>query len=210
MGYGFMAYAVDLDAARKAFGSKDENLLAVVIESQDLEDEEDDDDDEDDEVSLPTALRQIIMGERFDKDSAHQYGYAFKELCGHHGEFLPNDMMCGTGSEFNDILDKVLDRLKVPAKLFRVNDHLVNRKDPVPLPKRDDFPYIGHLTADEAKAVAAALSALDPDAVTEAASGFKTRRGAIEPGDVAEYLTEIADWCQTCADGGRALVTFYH
>lgn len=231
MGYGFMPYAVDLNAVRRVFGSKDEELLKEIIrkhnvpaddddpDEMEYEDEFDDDEEgEDDEgdggadgvmPSSQAALRQMVMGEPYNRGCGFKYGYLFKTLCEHFGRMLDNTAWERSGGEYNSAFDTVLKKLRVPAGLLRVDSHLTVR-DPVDLPQRNDFPCIGYLSRDEAAAVLQVLDGLDPATVRTAATGVRTRRGTVPPDDVIACLDEIKGWCQECVAKNLDLVTFYH
>src|SRR3712207_4647500 len=95
---------VDLDAVRKAFGSKNEALLEKVLDGSDLPDDDTDPDEyemeeDDDEPEIPEelpssqdALRHIIMGEPLVGGIASKYDRAFVALSQHFGVEL--DQTC--------------------------------------------------------------------------------------------------------------------
>lgn len=224
MGYGFQPIAIKLDELKKVRGCKDAALLAAMIDSGEVPDDDDDpdeyellDDEEDDDdegpESLPTsadALRHIIMGESYARGIGAKYGYVAMAICEHLGERLPNNMWGRTRGEFVEAFDRALGKLGVPKSVLRLESHFWGRRDPIELPRRNDFPSIGHLTRKECEAALAALESLTPEAVQKAGTGLKTSRGEVEASFFRDSLDEIIGWCRTCVESERDLVVFYH
>src|SRR4051794_34596265 len=87
-GYSTVAYAIDIDRLRSAFGSGDEELLREVETKQARSlrrgDETFEDMIRDGAPTRREALRQILAGEIQGPDWAgFQYGYALELLCKH-------------------------------------------------------------------------------------------------------------------------------
>jgi hypothetical protein len=220
MGYCISPYAVDFDAVTAAVGSKDEQLLAALVEEADdelaeidelsgdfdEEEEEEEDDaeggedagDEGDPSPGPTtaedAIRHLIMGGPFDENATVKYGYAFEFVCRHFGDHLDNGMWSAMRLEWATQVDTALRSAGVPEQALRVHDHLMFRGPPVPLPEIES-PAIGYLGPDE---VRAALAALDGARVAD-----------IKDDERREAVEEVRGWLKTCGDSGRGLICFY-
>jgi hypothetical protein len=215
MSYTLSPYLVDLDGLRRAVGGKDSALFKAVVDGNpaafgEESDEEYDEDEE--EISLRTALRQLIMAEPFAKDSLHQYGYALEQLCRHLGEeVVGRDLWSG-------IHWNVLEDTGVEEMLFQTGA-------PVSLPPSDDFPRIGHITATDI--VAQLRRVGDAPLKTATPSGRKprrsirswlfrlvfarlSRRDSLTAEERAELLDEYKSWLQEAAAKNRALVFFYY
>lgn len=213
MSYTLMPYLVDLEELRRAVGSKDEALLAVMKQSMPevFEEEEVVDHEEDEELSLGQAVRHLVMGEPPDTESAHQYGYALEQLCRHLGE-EPEERDC-----WCDIRWTVLETTGM--------EEVLKTGSPVPLPPINDFPTIGHLKAEQIEAIVAKMG--DGHLKTAAPSGRKprrsfqswllekamnrlTRRGPMTDEDVRELLDEYESWLRAAAAKKKSLVFFYY
>jgi hypothetical protein len=210
MSYSLIPYVVDLDQLRNAVGSKDEALISALIAGDPERFQDEDPDDE--EISLGKALRQLIMGEPLDAGSAHQYGYALKELCGHLGEEVAERDL------WESIHWEVLESTGA--------DELLNQSgSPVPLPRIESFPNIGHLRAADVTALVAKLGS--GHLSTAAPSGRKPRRSLrsrlvgmllsrivrrepMSAEDVRECLDEYEGWLRKAAAERKSLVFFYH
>lgn len=210
MSYTLTPFLVDLGKLKAAVKSKDKALLQAVYAgnpdalSADAEPEED---DEDEDLSLRTALQHLVMGEPFADDSAHQYGYALMELCGHLGARLPADQWSGVRWE-------VLEQTGA--------DELVTKTGtPVELPETDDFPRIGFL---DARKVAATVEKMGSGKVTNIApSGRAPRRSlltrlfrlimpreSLSAADKRGLFGEYEEWLRRAAKEKKGLVFFYY
>ncbi|MEO1498287.1 MAG: hypothetical protein AAFV43_14175 [Planctomycetota bacterium] len=130
MGYSIALYLIDVTELERQVGSGDRDFLAEVIANNPDELEE-----EDDELSLRSALEQLILGGERDPDEAHQYGYALLEIC----EFLGESAPIGDGGRTRW---SIVEASGI-AGLFDQSG------PPLPLPPSDDFPTIGHLRHGE-------------------------------------------------------------
>jgi hypothetical protein len=127
------AYAVDLDRMRAAVGSRDEQLLKVIVT---YTDEGLDEDLAAEAYSARDAMVDIIEGEfRAPEHRRHLYGYAIEELCLHYGETIP--------------IPEDLDiEIGDPGDL-EIDTKLVRPELPIPVPEWGDTPYVRFLTASE-------------------------------------------------------------
>jgi hypothetical protein len=179
MSYVLTPFLVDLEKVRKAVGSRDESLIAAVIESNPdrfrVSEEEDAG-----QVSRSLALRQLVMGEELDPASAGQYGVALELLCGHLGkEILPG---AWGGVSW------------LALEATGIDDVLTKSGPPVPLPPMPVFPTIGHMTAQEA---AAKAPEVDDALSTE------------DDEDLLELLEEYKGWLGEAASQKKDVVFFY-
>jgi hypothetical protein len=193
MSYVLSGYILDIEKLKSIVGSKDASLVEAVMENspeefdldEDEEDDWDDDDDEendeeDDEVSLATALRQLIMNEAKNPEEAHQYGYALREICAYCGEALDSDMWGGV--RWAAVEDCGLE------------DLLTKTGTPVPLPPIESFPTIGHIRRENLNGYLQAA---------------KERLQKTEDSDIEELLEEYINWLETAADKKQDIIFFY-
>lgn len=183
MSYTLMAYSVDISQLLKAVGSKDDSLLKAVMDHSEEfdDDDEEEEDDDDDELSLATALRQLIMGQPLDPEEAHQYGYALLELCDYLGERQECDAWSGVRWE--------------AVEACGLEQVLTKTGPPVEIPPNDDFPRVGHLPRSAIKSFQGTTNSLSEN--------------ASDPG-LQELLEELSDWLESAASKNRDLVFFYH
>jgi hypothetical protein len=210
LSYTLVVYLLDLDELRRAVGSRDEALLSAVIadDPEAFEPEEPDPDDRE-EIPPGEALRHLVMGEKHDPGSAHQYGYALEHLCRHLGRRLE-------GGWWESIRWTVLQATGMEEILAG---------PPVPLPPNDSFPVIGFLTPEQVRPLAEKLR--EGPLKTAASSGRRRRRGFREwmadwilarithrqpmtDEDVREGLDEYGEWLRTADSEGKSLVFFYY
>ena len=191
MSYGFMVWAVNIDALKRASGSKDDALrhtIAVRFASQlaHLNDIF-----EDAETSVDEALRHIIDGTIPEGVRGGQYAYAFELLVEHLGAFLNNRAVCPWSSPDFEPVDRALEAMGVPFKMSALYDFRL----PVSLPHPDDFPLAAWVDAATVKAVDDAFGAapsVNMDAQT------------------ADIVTCIRGWFRDAARRGTGLVSYYH
>jgi len=117
------------------------NILSVRSEKE-LRAAKWEDEGEEGSLTMAQANRDLLFGQFRCADCGHEYGYALERLC----QLLGTRM---EGHEFADLRD------------LRIDSPLCNWRVPVELPKIEDFPYIGYLTADEVQAEVARLEAMD-------------------------------------------------
>jgi hypothetical protein len=196
MGYGIMPYSVSLATVRAVLGSKNAALLKRLRRKYASTLEHDRDPDL--EVCTADALTHLVRGTPLHPDYGSRYGYAFKLLCDHFGEFLPNSAWsaCPRITDWVKKVDKALKKAGVPPKLFGVAAHLVDRWAPIAIPEAGDWPGIGYLLASELPAVESALDAADLAGITNP--------------EVRESAEEVALWVSMCEEEEQDLVCFTH
>lgn len=185
MSYSLLAFAVDLPEIERRIGSGDQGVIDAVI-ANNPEEFDEEEEDEDDDLSLKSAVRQLVMGESMDPEEAHQYGYALQELCSTYGEDLPCDLWCGV--RWGAIEGCGLEPL------------MTRTGSPVALPPNDDFPTIAFLRRGEetAKALADAKRRLEgapPEGLDE---------------NLDDLIEEYAGWLETATEKDRDLIFFYY
>jgi hypothetical protein len=99
---------------------------------------------EDEEVSQEEAAAELVEGTVSQPGAAHQYGYALERLCQLLGTRLAT-----------------IEGKRGMLRALKLNTPLSRDRSPVRLPKRDDFPGIGYLTADELEREVERLRGLD-------------------------------------------------
>jgi len=142
MSVGTIAYAVDLDRLRAAFGSNDPGLLAALTERFDDHIRDTEEFSAEGHPWFRDALADLIAGTIRHPERSAFHAWAAELLCLHLGATLDDKGLVGA-----------LDGLGL--------DHnLATSGPPLPIPPRDEPPRLGHLTAAE---VAEAACRLDPD-----------------------------------------------
>lgn len=184
MSYALNCFVIDIPKLKSVIGAGDESLVDAVKANtpEAFDDEEEEEDDEDDEeVSMSTALRQLIMGEELDEEQAHQYGYALQEICEYLGELQDADLWCGV--RWSAVEACGLEPL------------LTKSGPPVGIPiNQGDFPAIGQLDRAE---MATHLQAANQ------------RRAASQDSEINELLEEYIAWLEAAKQRGLDLVFFY-
>ena len=99
---------------------------------------------DDAELSPEQAAAELVEGNVCHPQEAHQYGYGLERLCQLLGTRLAT-----------------IEGKKGMLSALNLNTPLANERSPVSLPKRDDFPVIGYLTADEVEREVERLRGLD-------------------------------------------------
>jgi hypothetical protein len=187
MGYGVMAYAVDIDKLVAFCGSGDDRMRRV-ISGKFREDIYRINDDlgwsnERGEPSVFTAIKHLIMGEEKTLEGT-MYGYGFKFIVEFSGRFLDNGPFYPCPSQYlSDTVDVELAGVGATISM----SGLIFDGAPVSFPSPDDFPAIGHWTADQVA-----------DNVEPLRAGSSTE------------LKTISKWLDQAAATGRGVVGFYH
>jgi hypothetical protein len=136
--------------------------------------------DEIEEAGWPTMrdmLAQIIGGKlNVNEGSEFGYGYAMKILCAQVGRFVQTEW-------------EVSDVRRVPF-----NTAMMLNGPPLPIPKSDDFPEVGHLSVEDVKAELAAIASVAEPEVEYEAWDIKGFHQAL----------------QEAAKAGLGLVSFRH
>lgn len=193
MSYNLQPYAVSLATIKKSLASRDAALAAALHAK--FERRYTRLDDQDDELRpMRDVVEDLIHGRPYDEDAAFKYGYALQCLCEHFGRGLANEQWSSMRWSWFEQVDAELKKAGVDAKIFGSASHLANRGAPVPLPKIEEFPSIGYLTATE---VGGVLTELD-----------KTKKSAIDA-EVRQSLDETRTWLDRCARAHLDLVCFY-
>jgi hypothetical protein len=197
MSYGIMPFAVSIAQVQEVFGSHDQALANELKHrfATLFEQDEDYDDEDGEALSLEQALGEIIDGQELPPEFGHKYGYAVKILCEHFGRHLPNEAFSSVGSEWIDEIEDVLADSGVSSVDFSLQEHLMYRGSPVPIPRPDDFPAVGYLKLNE---LAPALRAMQGANFTTAEAEHR------------EALAEVQSWLETCIELKSDLVCFYH
>ena len=188
MSYTLEPFLVDLAEIRKAVGGGDAELISAVMEyhpeafEMGVEDAQDEVEEDEEEISMSQALTELISGKLTSPDSAHQYGYALKELCDYLGEDVDRDMWCGVRwiAMEESGLDKIVE----------------GSGSPVPLPDNPGtFPTIGYLTREK---VRERVSQLGDDHLTA------------DDDDMQELLDEYEEWLRAAAEQNKDIIFFYY
>jgi hypothetical protein len=202
MGYGITPVAVDLDDVRAVVGSKDGALLEALTDEfrnglGRIDAHDDPDDEEGPPLSAATVLRQIVMGEDYDRSwwLGFKYGYVFELLCLRFGEELSNSEWSAMRGRWVDVVDEALEKAGVDKGRFRVGHHIMCRGAPIDLPEPDDFPFIGYLLKHEIPQAYEALSAADLSTVDD---------------PQVKAIAQVRDWLSHCAKTRTDLVCFYY
>ncbi|MBE1486363.1 DUF7691 family protein [Plantactinospora soyae] len=187
MGYGVMAYAVDIDKLVALCGSGDDRMRRVISGKFRNDIYQVNDflgwSNERGEPSVFTAIKHLVMGEEKSLDGA-MYGYGFKFIVEFSGRFLDNGPFYPCPSQYlSDTVDVELAGIGASITM----SDLVFGGAPVAFPAPHDFPAIGHWTADQ---VAQNVEPLRAGSSTE--------------------LKTIASWLDQAAATGRGVVGFYH
>lgn len=98
MSYSVVSYLTNSTEIKKLYGSKNQKLLASLLdelsdELDDLNDDFDFDDNIGDAKNSQEVLTDIINGDIRFPELDYMYGFVYEKLCGHYGEqiFPPND-----------------------------------------------------------------------------------------------------------------------
>ena len=201
MSYAPTAYAIDLDALKALYGSKDTKLATKIVAKLGEEIAEKNAWFEDDIVKgaprVEDALRELIAGTCTKKKHGFMYAYALELACGVLGTNLYAAEWLN--SEWFDAFQDVLPKGRV-KKLLTATNVTENPKMIVPIPKPGDFPGMGYFTVDECVEIAAALEPvkLDPD----------EDYGDFTGEDLEEGLTELRGWLKKATAKRRGLMLF--
>lgn len=193
MGYGFMAFSVDVEKLKQVAGSKDEKLVRMIggrfkdkIRRRD--------EWNDDGPGLKVLLAQIVNGEPLEDPRRHLYAYAFELLVEHFGKFLDNGAIYPFSMDYIDQVDAAFKQMGVSDVVSL--SRFWTRGLPVPLPRPDDFPGTGYMTADEV------------------ATANERLRGAPEPTsgdpDVVDAVACVRGWLAAAAAANRGIVAYYY
>jgi len=198
MGYGIMPYAVSLDLFRSYFDSKDLALISYLREKQGWFFEQNRERWPEIEISIETALNQLILGTPINEACWFQYVYAAKVLCDEFGEHLSNAewSACSRLSSWVSEVDAVLEAAGLDPDRFAIGRHLMDRGMPPPLPRFEilDYPSVGYLLKSELTLVNQWLGAINLPTETDAGV-----RGSIQ---------EATGWVYACIERRCDLICF--
>lgn len=187
MGYGVMAYAVDIDTVRAVCGGGDDRRRRAICGRFRGEimrfDDEFELSNERGEENLFTAIGQLVMGGEKPLEG-YLYGYGFKYIVEFFGRFLDNGPFYPCPSSY--LSEQVDPAIKATGAAVSMSG-LVFGGAPVAFPAPDDFPGIGYWSA---ASVAASVEPL--------------RAGT------TEEVRTIAGWTAQAAALGQGIVGFYH
>jgi hypothetical protein len=187
MGYGVMAYSVDIDAVVAFCGSGDDQKRRVICgknrpditrfnEDFDLSNDRGAD-------NLFTAIGHLVMGGEKTLDG-YLYGYGFKYIVAFFGRYLDNGPFYPCPSTYiHDHIDPVIKATGAPISLTG----LIFDGAPVSFPMPADFPGIGYWSAEEC-----------------AASVEPLRTGT------TDEVRKLAEWTAAASTAGRGIIGFYH
>ena len=204
MGYILTPIAVDLKQVSAEVGSKNTQLLAVLVDTfsdgfeqfDEMAVNASDEEAGQQPLTMRAALTQMIMGEEYDKSFGFMYGYAFEFICRYFGDYLPNNEWWAMPSgSWAATVDQEMGNVGVPANVLRVEHHLMYCGAPIAIPESDGFPGIGYLTGKEIETAQKAFG--------------EAKLAAITDKSVLTSILEIQGWLTACALSSRDLVCFY-
>ncbi|MBL8797294.1 MAG: hypothetical protein JNM56_25555 [Planctomycetia bacterium] len=150
------------------------------------------------EISIETALNQLILGAPINEVSWFQYVYAAKVLCDEFGEHLSNaEWSAGPRlSAWVTEVDAVLAAAGLEPERFAIGRHLMDRGMPPPLPRFEipDYPSVGYLLKSELPSVNQWLGAINLPTETDAG--------------VRDSIQEAAGWVYACVERRCDLICF--
>ena len=138
MGYYIFSYVINKTQVEQSFGSKDEQLLNKVLNTQYLSYNKKYNVERYNE--LKAALEEMIFGEPYDKDKFSDYWYAFIALCEYLNKSTTPYMEIKAG-HVTDVVDKVFAS-EYGIKI-NIEDLLLNSKVGFGLPEHKSFPAYG-------------------------------------------------------------------
>ncbi|GAB1639601.1 hypothetical protein [Krasilnikovia sp. MM14-A1259] len=199
MGYGVMAWAVDLDRVRAEIGSGDTTLAqrygaSFTERHPAVQALIDDVTGDRTAITLSEVARHMIMGEPYDERIGFAYGYFLEHLCDLQGTFLDNPRWMPVPVDWCQRVDEALAGAGLLADGFSTFN-LVFGGSPVPLPRIDGFPGIGYQE----------YGSLEEPARLLAGAGAA---------DIAEEFQDAAydvfQWLSEAHQSRRSVVAFFH
>ncbi|WP_280186780.1 MULTISPECIES: DUF7691 family protein [Nocardia] len=185
MGYGIMAYAVDVQvlSAPSAHTGDPQKFFDWMVEVHRATTCSE---------AVRTALRELFFCEEHSSSDGAPYGLALQILCARFGGALSNRYWYPVGSGWFNKVGAALDSLGID---FDPHD-LAFSGSPISLPEIEDFPAIGHFTRAELEPVARAFDTADLSGIGDE--------------EIAESVTELRDWVRWCVDNDLDLVSFHY
>lgn len=207
MSYGVTPVAVSLEHVqsvigmdrtpgflRRLLGSPTDRLIHMIKRKFDHRFERDEVNDED-ELSLENALFDLLVGGELNPDFGHKYAYALELLCDHFGERLDNSAWSAMRSDWAEHVHEAMKQFGIDEEALSLNDHLLFRGSPIPIPAPADFPSIGFLRKNE---IGNATDAMDAAALSSLDEETK------------EPIMQIRAWLERCGELKCDLVCFYY
>lgn len=187
MGYGVMAYSVDIDGLVALCGGGDDRMRRVISGKYREDIYRANDElgwsNERGEPSIFMAINHLVLGQEMTLPGV-MYGYAFKYIVEFSGPFLDNGPFYPCSSQY--LSDTVDAELAEVGATVRMSD-LIYGGAPVSFPSPEDFPLIGYWSAEQ---------------VAESVEPVRVGAG--------EELKTIGKWLDQSAARGRGVVGFYH
>ena len=150
---------------------------------------------DEDEPSLEKALGDLLAGAELAPTFGHKYAYALELVCDHFGEFLDNSAWSAMRLDWAEHVHEAMTQADIDEEAISLNDHLMFRGPPIPIPVPADFPAIGFLRRNEIGNAATALDAADLSSLDE---------------ETRESITQIQLWLERCNELKCDLVCFYY
>ncbi len=194
MSYGLTVYRVDAAKITSLFGSKNADLLTRFT-GWTLEDiaEDEAENEELRSTQIPFldyephsiwAVRDLIMGHELTLSGA-EYAYGYGDLVDLRGTRLDNSLFYPASVEY--LSEEIDPELAAAGVNLTLND-LMFGGALVRFPPPEDFPAMGHWTAEKVASSVAPLQAY---------SGTRPE------------IAAIRDWCEAAAAAGETIVAFY-
>ena len=98
-------------------------------------------------------------------------------------------------SEWADQVHEAMKQAGIDEQTLSVNDHLMYRGSPIPIPEPGDFPFIGFLRNNEIGDAAKAIDSADLSDVDE---------------EIRESVMQIRGWLKRCEERHCDLICFYY
>jgi hypothetical protein len=196
MSYALTVYLVPKDRLHAVFGKNDAALfeearthLADRLANYDQQMDAPDLDTYDVDLSHADALREIFTGQFTPYVNGARYGWAFECLCKFLGEPLSNRGFSPCKFEWYETLDRYLQQHQVSLRFSDLIGDL-----PLPIPRADDWPCVGHWTADHAAA----------------RQQLATLAQSVEDSDAKESFKTESEWLARLADQSNNIIVGFH
>jgi hypothetical protein len=196
MSYGLSVYRIPQQMLDRVFGKDDHALLHQALDAtkDDLADydaqmDAPDLDTYDVDLSHADAMKEIFAGKFTEYVNGSRYGWAFECLCRFIGTPLSNNGFSPCDMEGYEQLDEWLKLQGVPLKFM---DLIF--QSPIPIPRADDWPCVGHWGAD-AIAVAEPLARVLPN---------------IEDQETKEAMETALGWLRDGAKHSGSIIVGFH
>ena len=196
MSYALSVYLVPRQKLDRAFGKNDQALLQQVLDgvkddlaAYDVQMEAPDLDTYDVDLSHADALREIFAGRFTEYVNSSRYGWALECICRFLGTPLSNGGFSPCKIEWYEQLDELLQQHDVPLKFRDLISQL-----PIPIPRADDWPCIGHWGPT-------ALSAMEP---------LARAMPIVDDDEAKESLETALGWLREAAKHPDTIIVGFH